>query len=239
MSVLILRLAAPLQAWGDSSRYSVRETQDAPTRSGILGLLCAAEGRDRKADISDLNDLQLAVRIDQPGKLLRDFQTERSLDGKVSMPLSARFYREDAVYTVFISAEAEKITHFDRVLRNPVYPLYLGRRSCPPAQPLIMGIVEMDLLRALQTYPWQAAEWYQRRIACRGEEYWAEALLDPSIEWADEAHSITELHRDIPVSYSREKREYTWRKVRRVQVKLYQPEDYAAHDPMELLVPNL
>jgi CRISPR-associated protein (Cas_Cas5) len=40
--------------------------------------------------------LRFGVRIDQPGRLVRDFQTARSLDGTQTMPLSYRFYLADA-----------------------------------------------------------------------------------------------------------------------------------------------
>lgn len=36
MSTLLLRLAGPLQSWGDSSRFTRRETRAEPTKSGVL-----------------------------------------------------------------------------------------------------------------------------------------------------------------------------------------------------------
>ena len=45
MSTLLLWLEAPLQSWGVDSRFGRRDTLPFPTRSGILGLLCAAAGR--------------------------------------------------------------------------------------------------------------------------------------------------------------------------------------------------
>lgn len=43
---LLLWLEAPLQSWGFDSRYGRRDTLDFPTRSGILGLICAARGAE-------------------------------------------------------------------------------------------------------------------------------------------------------------------------------------------------
>ena len=54
MTVLLLRLAGPLQAWGVKSRFTVRSTELAPTRSGIIGMLSAAIGRRRTDPIEDL-----------------------------------------------------------------------------------------------------------------------------------------------------------------------------------------
>lgn len=238
MSVLVLRLAGPLQAWGDSSRYTIRSTNDAPTRSGILGLLCAAEGRSRDDDLSDLSQLRIAVRIDQPGTVLRDFQTARSLDGKETMPLSTRFYRENAVYTAFIEGPSERLHHYESALKNPKYPLYLGRRSCTPDFPLLLEIIDADISEILVNYPWQAAEWFKKRIEYKKKGYWAEILLDEGISWAgtgDNERIIEETHRDVPISFSRERREYLWRTVRRTSVQILAPAEFMEHDPMNLL----
>jgi len=45
MSVLLLRLAGPLQSWGDSSRFATRGTRREPTKSGVIGMVAAALGR--------------------------------------------------------------------------------------------------------------------------------------------------------------------------------------------------
>ena len=44
MSVLLLRLAAPMQSWGTTSRFIHRDTGLEPSKSGIIGLLCAGPG---------------------------------------------------------------------------------------------------------------------------------------------------------------------------------------------------
>ena len=44
MKYLLLWLEAPLQSWGADSRFDFRKTMDAPTKSGIFGLLLAASG---------------------------------------------------------------------------------------------------------------------------------------------------------------------------------------------------
>jgi CRISPR-associated Cas5-like protein len=90
-AVLVLRLAAPLQSWGGPSRYNRRDTLPQPTKSGILGLLAAADGRSREASLSDLLGLHLGVRVDQPGTLLRDYHTVSDHRG---LPLSSPAFSE-------------------------------------------------------------------------------------------------------------------------------------------------
>ena len=75
MSTLLLRLAAPIQSWGNDSRFEVRRTGKEPTKSGVIGLLAAALGRSRADSLDDLCSLRFGVRVDQEGQLLRDFHT--------------------------------------------------------------------------------------------------------------------------------------------------------------------
>ena len=49
MATLLLRLAAPLQAWGSDSKFETRKTNREPTKSGVIGLLAAALGLRRPA----------------------------------------------------------------------------------------------------------------------------------------------------------------------------------------------
>ena len=37
MATLLLRLAAPLQAWGADSKFETRKTGREPTKSGVIG----------------------------------------------------------------------------------------------------------------------------------------------------------------------------------------------------------
>lgn len=158
MSVLLLRLAGPLQAWGSAARFVRRTTENAPTKSGVLGLLAAAEGRPREADLSDLAALRYGVRVDQPGTRTRDFQTARHFVSGKSMPLSERFYLADAVFVAAVEGDRDDIHRLHAAVQEPVYLPYLGRRSCPPAAPLDLGVRDdVDLIGAMEQAPWQAS----------------------------------------------------------------------------------
>ncbi|MFD4497102.1 type I-E CRISPR-associated protein Cas5/CasD [Streptomyces sp. NPDC058486] len=81
--VLLIRLAAPLQSWGVSSRFGRRDTHTRPTKSGVIGLCAAALGlpREPPPDAPDtdplaaLKPLLFGVRADHPGKPVRDYHT--------------------------------------------------------------------------------------------------------------------------------------------------------------------
>lgn len=205
MTVLMLRLAGPLQAWGDSSRFTRRDSRHEPTKSGVLGLLAAAEGRSREDDLTDLAGLRFGVRVDQPGRLERDFQTAiRHSDGK-PMPLSYRYYLADAVFLAAVEGPSELLGALDAALRRPAYPLYLGRRACPTEGQVTLGLAETDLETTLRGQPWLASEWHRREQAKR--------VLLPVVMDAAPGAEATETVRDVPVSFSSLRREYVWREV--------------------------
>jgi len=205
MTVLLLRLAAPLQSWGAASRFVRRETRHQPTKSGVIGLLAAAQGRRRTDPVEDLAGTAFGVRIDQPGRILRDFQTARSLDGSRVMPLSYRFYLSDAVFLAGIHGPRDLLEGLDAAVRDPVFPLYLGRRSCPPSGHVSLGVHDGDLQHVLQHHEWQASPWWRRQQARH--------LHLPIVRDATGSHEHGELVRDRPVSFSPEHREYDWRLV--------------------------
>lgn len=229
MSTLVLRLAGPLQSWGDSSRFTRRSTRHEPTKSGVLGLIAAAQGRRRTDPIEDLVDLRFGVRIDQPGRLTRDFQTARSLDGKETMPLSYRYYLADAVFLAALEGADNLIDGIADALRSPTFPLYLGRRSCPPASPLLVGVRAASLVDTLRAEPWQAALWYRRQQS--------KTVGLPVIRDAVNAAERGQTVRDQPLSFSPERREYSWRTVIHDNpVSIDNPDGrHSDHDPFALL----
>jgi CRISPR system Cascade subunit CasD len=203
MTVLLLRLAGPLQSWGAASRFARRDTRHEPTKSGVVGLFAAAQGRHRTDPVDDLAATTYGVRIDQPGQILRDFHTARSIDGSRLMPLSYRFYLSDAVFLAGIEGPRDLLDDLDTAVRDPVFPLYLGRRSCPSSGQLTLGVHAGDLQSVLQHHPWQAAPWWRREQPRHVRLRIIRDTTGP--------HETGELIRDLPVSFSPERREYDWR----------------------------
>lgn len=206
-SVLTLLLAGPLQSWGASARFARRTTEQAPTKSGVLGLLAAAQGRDRTEDITDLAELRFGVRVDQPGTRIRDFQTAHHPDSGASMPVSERFYLADAVFVAAVEGDGRLIDTLHTALLAPVYLPFLGRRSCPPARHLPLNVHSgRDLQQALEAEPWQAADWYRARQRHRG----ALVELEAHLETEPQA-SAGDTLRDQPISFDPRNRRYELR----------------------------
>ncbi|AUS77102.1 type I-E CRISPR-associated protein Cas5/CasD [Actinoalloteichus sp. AHMU CJ021] len=234
MTALVLRFAAPLQSWGTSSRFTRRNTDLAPSRSGVIGLLASACGVRRADDLGAFTHLRVGVRVDQEGQLERDFQTARSLDGSQVMPLSTRFYLADAVFCVAVEGDAELLDRVRAALRRPAAPLFLGRRSCPPAGRLVEAVIDGDIRTALATVPWLASPAVRRKRAS-DREVTVDVVLDcpPDTPGSD-------VVRDVPISFDPRHRQYSWRSVHRDTVTIPNPDhspppDEHPHDPMELL----
>ncbi|PZR51716.1 type I-E CRISPR-associated protein Cas5/CasD [Xylanimonas oleitrophica] len=238
MSTLLLRLAGPMQAWGGSSRFTRRSTDHAPTKSGVVGLLAAARGLRRTDPLEELLTLRFGVRIDQPGRVERDFQTARTADGSRAFPLTERFYLTDATFVAAVEGDDSLIAALDEALRRPVFPLYLGRRSCPPAGRLNLGVVHTDLWTALtdlETTEWQAARWWKIK---QGKNLELEMLLDAEAVPADvpDADRTPFTQKDTPISYDPRLRQYGLRQVVRTAIAISNPDGRdLAHDPMALL----
>jgi len=169
MLTLLLRLQAPMQSWGTTSRFDERDTQLEPSKSGVLGLICAALGRDRREEIQDIASLRMGVRCDREGVLMRDYQTAggdrdpkkktlliASGDRQARTVVSPRFYLADAAFLVGLEGENRGLLEtIHSALRTPVWPLALGRKSFVPGAPVYLpdGLQEWGLMEALKRYP--------------------------------------------------------------------------------------
>ncbi|MBT1165787.1 type I-E CRISPR-associated protein Cas5/CasD [Bifidobacterium simiarum] len=219
MAVLLMRLAGPLQSWGASSRFTRRETEAMPTKSGVIGMIAAALGLGRDASLAGFEGLRFGSRSDQPGTLLRDYQTARN-ERDVMMPLSNRYYLQDAVFLVGLeSDDALRLEEYRHALRAPYYPVFLGRRSCPPDGPIRTWMSQESLEDALRHAPWQAAEWYQRK-ALRNEsmfpeQCFAQIVVEPRAGEQVNGEFVDALA-DEPVSFDPRRREWRPRRVVRL-----------------------
>ena len=131
MPTLLLRLVGPMQSWGTTSRFDERDTQLEPSKSGVLGLICAALGRDRSEPVEDLAALRMGVRVYREGLLMRDYHTATGVmtaAGKVDLRrtvVSPRYYLSDAAFLVgpgvgFVVAEDGELdtVHGDKFLQG-------------------------------------------------------------------------------------------------------------------------
>lgn len=220
MATLLLRLAAPLQAWGADSKFETRKTNREPTKSGVIGLLAAALGlrRDEHEALLRLTGLRFGVRVEREGQLLVDYHTAKTQDEKTSY-VTYRHYLQDAVFLAGIeSTDTALLQQLQQALLHPAFPLYLGRRCCPPTLPLCLGVRSGSLQEVLQAEP----------PLCPGRQ--SRILLD-----ADPLEPGTAPQRDVPVSFDPHHRQYGYRSVRELWQKVPDSPEKTEHDPFREL----
>lgn len=165
-NTLVLRFSGPMQSWGTGSRLQIRRTDRYPSKSGVLGLLLCAMGIDRDAAPSALGklvELEMGVRIDRPGVLDWDYHTAgagigiRKAEGGIKYTastkepetlLSRRQYLLDASFLVALQGSPQVVGECVAALRNPIWPIFLGRKCCVPTEPVLAGAGEYASLKA-------------------------------------------------------------------------------------------
>lgn len=167
-----------MQSWGTSSRFTQRDTGLEPSKSGVIGLLCAALGKPRIEQpehaarwptLAALADLQMGVRIDRAGSVGVDFQTAGGgrmggqkygvahvHGGLFGSVMSHRFFLQGASFLVGLAGpDRALLARLHQALAAPVWQIYLGRKSYVPSVPPYLrdGLADMDLRSALAAYP--------------------------------------------------------------------------------------
>jgi CRISPR system Cascade subunit CasD len=163
---LLLRLAGPLQSWGERSAFTPqRDTAPFPTRSALIGMFAAAQGigRDDTRALEQYTDLEFTVRVDRPGLPLVDYhtvgggqpkdQTAATSGGshKGAAVVTRRHYLADAVFVVAVTGPDTTLARIATALHQPHWAPYLGRRSCVPDEPLLLRTRTPDPVAELLT----------------------------------------------------------------------------------------
>lgn len=241
MKTLLIRLTSPLQSYGNEATFSRRTSGDYPSKSAVIGMIAAALGYHRDdSRITHLNNLSFAVRVDQPGTTLTDFQTVEWK--KNTRKITYRNYLQDAVFVVGLgSNNDQQIDDIKEALRRPQFQLFLGRRSNVPAGVLKMTVVpNADPVKALQRLDWQASRWYQRRYLRRKQKQYAE-----NVELIADANLLPEqrsaMVKDRVVSFDQRHRQHGYRAfatktLNRVKLNdsyIQRPDTDVAHNQVE------
>jgi CRISPR system Cascade subunit CasD len=173
---LLMRLRAPLIAFGGETIDNYGVIRDFPALSMVTGLLANALGWDRGDDVQH-NRLQarlvMGTRLNAAGSRLMDFQTaqlgakdmgwttweqpEERRGGAASYDsphLRHRDYHADLDALVALrlepSDEAPTLDMLAAALDRPARPLFLGRKPCLPTTRIFAGLIDADnVLHAL------------------------------------------------------------------------------------------
>ena len=176
---LAFDLAAPMGAFGSYAGHERRGSESMPSRSAVLGLLGAALGIERADHDGQaaLRRYRVAVRLLAQGALLRDYHTVQTVPARIGRPngrraaieaigrdintsITVRDYRTDVAFIVAVWSDDAPwpLPRLRDALLRPVFVLFLGRKSCPPAAPLdpriVAGPDPVTVLRGATVREW-------------------------------------------------------------------------------------
>lgn len=238
MRTVLLRLEGHLQAWGTRSRFGRRDTENEPSKSGVLGLVGAALGmpRDDQRTLAALAEGRLGVRVDREGTLVTDYHTVGSgkfrdieyfvHDAGDHAVMTHRDYLQGASFLAALTFDDDALaTRVHAALAEPVWPLVLGRRSCSPSLPIHVpgGLVENDLESALRTAPFPSNKAPRDGLGapCR-----VRLVLE-----CEATHPDAQPRQDQPISFRRSDRHYARRFVRTTYIEPSQLNLLSEEDP--------
>ena len=156
--------------------------------------------------------------------LLRDYHTVKG-----SKPyVTNRYYLMNAVFLAGLEGDEELLREIEFALRRPRFPLFLGRRSCPPEGRLLLGIRSgKTLLEALREEPWQVNY-------CPRQDTASEVSLRIVMD-AGSKEKNGFFQRDVPISFAQTCRKFGFRMVSELEPVIIAsgvPEPPTNHDPM-------
>ena len=199
MDFLLLRLEAPLMAFGGPMVDHIGRTRSFPSQAQITGLLGNALGYHHQ-DAAALEVLQrrilFAAALIRAGDQLRDYHTvdlgQRHLTGTgwttrgvvetrggasgEATHIRHRWYLADALVLVALTLspadEAPRLVDVGAALDCPARPLFIGRKPCLPTAPLSLGIASaVDAVAALHEARARLARYANaERSGRRGED---------------------------------------------------------------------
>lgn len=225
MEAILLRLDAPLMSFGSPVVGQEGPTQEFPGQSMLTGLLANALGWDH-SNGPKLEWLQksilYAVRCDRQPTRFVDYQTvdlgqpflrsgwttwgraeSRGGGSGAGTHIRTRTYLADGIFTVALALSEGPVTvdELEAALREPSRPLFLGRKPCLPAAPLLVGKVEaVSVLAALAEAPLFSTD---RKLAENVDSYrawWPDGIEDESViestilSLSDERDWINQIH---------------------------------------------
>jgi CRISPR system Cascade subunit CasD len=163
VAYLALVLDGPLQSWGFASRFQRRTTGLHPTKSGLVGIMCAAMGlgkgspeeREMLPHLAALGMTSVAIPR-SPGnskapevavRRLEDYHTvleTRLASGKPNPDavVTRRQYLLDARFGIILQGDRDLLERAATALQDPTWGVWLGRKCCIPAAPVLVGLHE-------------------------------------------------------------------------------------------------
>ena len=221
MDYLLFRLYGPMASWGEIAVGQTRHTANYPGKSAIIGLMAAALGLKRNDAGKQLQMQQgyaIAVEVYAQGSLMRDYHTTQVPDSvgkfnyrtrrdelvlgkdRLGTILSTREYRSDALALAAIRALPNAPYDLQTVIKHleePLFHLYLGRKSCPLAAPMNPQICKerKNYYEAFKAYDHKSMmptyKEYEGALSGR-DTYWLSIADDRHYYWEGQASDFSD-----------------------------------------------
>ena len=146
MPKLVSELCAPMQRYVPARSSNIQYTDKKPGTDAIVGLLSAALGYSRGDQrIDDLkNAIDIKVKTIKNDEVpLVDYQNAHYYKGsKIKNKQLWRSYLQDASFEISVIGSDILLEKLKQALLKPYFALACGRRSCPPAKPIMPKIID-------------------------------------------------------------------------------------------------
>jgi len=207
---LAIYLDGPMQSWGYMSKFDQRTSLAYPTKSGIIGMLCAAMGIP-KSDIgrlAEIADLEMSTYVLSPLNRINDFHTVgggfdkkkhsqnivKKASGSIgNTVVTHREYLLNAKFAVILSGKPDLLQQLESALKNPLWGVWLGRKSCVPTVPISHGCHD-STENALESAKSAYLKTYNKKCEVR-------RTVSEVAKFADGSDSLM----DIPVNFAERK----------------------------------
>jgi len=201
------------------SKFDRRTSFNCPTKSGVIGMLCAAMGipKSDTESLAELAKLDMSVYSLSPMERLTDFHTVgggftkdlnpqnivRTAKGTIgNTVVTRREYLLDAKFAVILGGNGDLLVKIESALKNPKWGVWLGRKSCIPTVPIFQGCHDL-MGEAVESAKAAFDKTYGRSCEIR-------RAITEVAEFADGSDSLM----DVPLDFSEGKRSFSARRIR-------------------------
>jgi CRISPR system Cascade subunit CasD len=207
---LAIYLDGPMQSWGYMSKFDRRTSLAYPTKSGVIGILCAALGIQKSdtTKLAEIAGLKMTAYVLSSLNRITDFHTvgggfdkkmhsqnivKKASGSSGDTVVTHREYLLDAKFAVILSGKLNLLQQLESALKNPLWGIWLGRKSCVPTVPISHGCHDTTE-NALESAKSAYFETYNKRCEVR-------RTVSEVAEFADGSDSFM----DIPVNFAERK----------------------------------
>ncbi len=213
---LALYLDGPLQSWGHQSRFDRRTSLSFPTRSGVLGMICAAMGiaRGDAAALGEIDGIGMTVlTFRQRGRLMdfhtvgggfnpkteRQWMVRKANRARPDTVVTRREYLQDSRFGVILRGDPDLLKKMADGLAHPRWGVWLGRKSCIPASPVGQGLFSTEAA-ALERLKTAAGEDEIRRVVREAAtfEEGTDTLMDAPLDFSERRFAPRRIAVELP-----------------------------------------